>query len=102
MKKIYFAVFTVICTNFYAQTKNDSINQMDEVIINEGRFNTPISKQNRNVYVISSETIKKLPGRTLQEVLQYANGVDIRQRDHLELKPTLVLTVEVLSKLLFC
>ncbi|MET3025621.1 TonB-dependent receptor [Flavobacterium sp. UW10123] len=80
MKKIYFAAFAVICTNFYAQTKKDSINQMDEVVINEGRFNTPISKQNRNVYVISSETIKKLPGRTLQEVLQYANGVDIRQR----------------------
>ncbi|QSW89361.1 TonB-dependent receptor [Flavobacterium endoglycinae] len=80
MKKIYIAVLTVICTNFYAQTKRDSITEMDEVIINENRFSTPISKQNRNVYVISSADIKKLPGRTLQEVLQYANGVDIRQR----------------------
>lgn len=80
MKKNYIAVLTVICTNFYAQTKRDSITEMDEVIINENRFSTPISKQNRNVYVISSADIKKLPGRTLQEVLQYANGVDIRQR----------------------
>jgi len=80
MKKIYFAVFTLVCTNFYAQTKRDSIIEIDEVIINENRLSTPISKQNRNVYVINSETIKKLPGRTLQEVLQYANGVDIRQR----------------------
>ena len=80
MKKIYFAVLSVICTQFYAQTKSDSITQMDEVIINENRFNTPISKQNRNVYVITSETIKTLPARTLQEILQYANGVDIRQR----------------------
>lgn len=80
MKKIYFAVLTVICTNFYAQTKRDSINEMDEVIINENRFSTPISKQNRNVYVITSEIIKAMPARTLQEVLQYANGVDIRQR----------------------
>ncbi|WP_291146761.1 TonB-dependent receptor plug domain-containing protein [Flavobacterium sp. UBA7680] len=80
MKKIYFAVTALICTNFYAQTKKDSIIEIDEVIIHENRLSTPISKQNRNVYVISNETIKKLPGRTLQEVLQYANGVDIRQR----------------------
>lgn len=80
MKKIYFAVTALICTNFYAQTKKDSIIEIDEVIIHENRLSIPISKQNRNVYVISNETIKKLPGRTLQEVLQYANGVDIRQR----------------------
>lgn len=80
MKKIYFAVAALICSNFYAQTKRDSIIEIDEVIIHENRLSTPISKQNRNVYVISNETIKKLPGRTLQEVLQYANGVDIRQR----------------------
>lgn len=80
MKKIYLLVLTSICTNFYAQTKKDSIFEFDEVIINQNRFSTPISKENRNVYVITSETIKKLPGRTLQEVLQYANGVDIRQR----------------------
>lgn len=80
MKKIYLLVLTSICANLYAQTKKDSIFEFDEVIINQNRFSTPISKENRNVYVITSETIKKLPGRTLQEVLQYANGVDIRQR----------------------
>jgi outer membrane cobalamin receptor len=80
MKKIYFAVLILICFNMYSQTKKDTIIEFDEVIINENRLSIPISKQNRNVYVINSETIKKLPGRTLQEVLQYANGVDIRQR----------------------
>jgi len=80
MKKIYFAIFTLMAVNVYSQTKRDTIIEINEVIIHENRLSTPISKQNRNVYVIDSETIKKLPGRTLQEVLQYANGVDIRQR----------------------
>lgn len=62
-----------------AQTLQDTLS-IQEVIISENRFSTPISKQNRNVYVIGKEEIKKLPARSLQEVLQYANGVDLRQR----------------------
>ena len=40
MKKIYFAVFTLVCTNFYAQTKRDSIIEIDEVIIHDYAVNT--------------------------------------------------------------
>ena len=70
----------LITAAVFAQTKKDSIVGLTEIIINENQFSTPISKQNRNVYVIDKETIKKLPGRTIQELLQYANGVDLRQR----------------------
>lgn len=82
MKKKYFTilVLTLLGADVYAQVKKDTVVTIDEVIINENRFSTPISKQNRNVYVIDSEAIKKLPGRTVQELLQYANGVDLRQR----------------------
>ncbi|RYG04151.1 MAG: TonB-dependent receptor, partial [Chitinophagaceae bacterium] len=81
MKKLYFAlIFTTLTANAFAQTKPDTVTTMDEVVINENRFTTPISKQNRNVYVIDNATIAKLPGRSLQEILQYANGIDIRQR----------------------
>jgi len=79
MIKKYFAVVFIFCVNLYAQTDNDTI-ITNEIIINENQFSTPISKQNRNVYVIDRSTIEKLPGRTLQELLQYANGVDLRQR----------------------
>lgn len=58
----------------------DSVKDIKEILINEVRLNTPISKQNRNVYVIDRATIEKMPARSLQEVLQYANGVDLRQR----------------------
>ncbi len=66
--------------SLYAQQKLDSVITIKEVVINENGFSTPISRQNRNVYIIDKETIAKLPARTLQEVLQYANGVDLRQR----------------------
>jgi len=66
--------------HIYAQQKQDTVIKMNDVIINENGFKTPISKQNRNVYVIDQATIAKLPGRTIQELLQFANGVDLRQR----------------------
>lgn len=80
MKKIYWAILLLSSTDLYSQISTDSVININEVIINENRFSTPISKQNRNVYVIDKVTIDKLPGRSLQEILQYANGVDIRQR----------------------
>ncbi|OXA90366.1 TonB-dependent receptor plug domain-containing protein [Flavobacterium hercynium] len=79
MTKLYFAILGLITINLSAQVQKDTIN-IDEVIIQENRFSTPISKKNRNVYVIDKVAIEKLPGRSIQEILQYANGVDLRQR----------------------
>jgi len=80
MKQIYFTILTFCCTSLYAQTSKDTVISIDEIVINENRFSTPISEQNRNVYVIDKKEIAKLPGQSIQEILQYANGVDIRQR----------------------
>jgi len=80
MKKIYLAIPMLWCANVFAQQKQDTVITFKDVIINENGFNTPISKQNRNVYIIDQAMIAKLPGRTIQELLQYANGVDLRQR----------------------
>ncbi|WP_131536758.1 TonB-dependent receptor plug domain-containing protein [Pedobacter nototheniae] len=80
MKKIYFVLLLLLSVNIYAQQRQDSVITIKDVVINENGFSTPISKQNRNVYIIDKTTIAKLPGRTIQELLQYANGVDLRQR----------------------
>ncbi len=81
MKKLYVFPLLILSISAYAQeVKTDSVLGIKELEITENRFSTPVSKINRNIYVIDSETIKKLPGRSLQEVLQYANGVDLRQR----------------------
>ena len=79
MIKKYFALSFLMSLGVYAQSQKDTIN-IDEVVIHDNRFSTTVSKKNRNVFVIDKEAIKKLPGKSLQEVLQYANGVDLRQR----------------------
>lgn len=79
MKKIYFLLLSLLCLKISAQIDKDTL-LIPEVIISENRFSTPVSEQNRNVYVIGKEQIQKLPARSIQEVLQYANGIDLRQR----------------------
>lgn len=80
MKKFYLLCIGILSTQAYAQSKQDTTLAIDEVVISENRFNTVISQQNRNVYVVDKEMIAKLPGRSIQEILQYCNGIDLRQR----------------------
>ncbi|RYE23593.1 MAG: TonB-dependent receptor, partial [Sphingobacteriaceae bacterium] len=80
MKRFYFALLMFLSANLFAQQKQDTVIKIDDVVINENGFKTPISKQNRNVYIIDKEMIAKLPARSIQELLQYANGIDLRQR----------------------
>lgn len=44
MTKIYFALLVFMSIGGYAQVQKDTI-KIDEVIINENRFSTPISKK---------------------------------------------------------
>ncbi|QBQ40839.1 TonB-dependent receptor [Sphingobacterium psychroaquaticum] len=57
--------------------KQDSIK---EIIITENRLQIPFSKDNRNIEIMTAADIKKLPARSLNEVLPFLNGVDVRQR----------------------
>lgn len=72
-------IICLLAQNIFAQNINDTI-AIDEVNILDNRLNTPLSKENRNIYVIDKAEINKLPARTVQEVLQYAAGIDLRQR----------------------
>lgn len=78
MKK-YTLVLFLAAQTIFAQNVNDTI-AMGEVSIIDNRLNTPLSKENRNIYVLDKKQIDKLPARTIQEVLQYAAGIDLRQR----------------------
>ncbi|WP_068598777.1 TonB-dependent receptor plug domain-containing protein [Vaginella massiliensis] len=79
MRKVVCTLTTLMSALVFAQYTQDTI-QVNEVTVNSNRFHTPLSKENRNVNVITRTDIEKMPARTLQEVLQYANGVDLRQR----------------------
>ncbi|RLZ10775.1 TonB-dependent receptor plug domain-containing protein [Faecalibacter macacae] len=78
MKKFSFLI-TLISPVIFAQNTNDTI-AINEVSVINNRLNTPLSNENRNIYVLGKAELKKMPAKTLQEVLQYASGIDLRQR----------------------
>jgi len=70
-----------------AQENNTSISSSDttvralsEVVITENRLQLPFAKHNRNIEVIDRQQIEALPVRSINEVLSFAAGVDLRQR----------------------
>ncbi|MCO5260167.1 MAG: TonB-dependent receptor [Crocinitomicaceae bacterium] len=53
---------------------------LNEIIIQGNRIQLPFSQQNRDIVVIDSKVIETLPVKSLNEILSYVPGVDIRQR----------------------
>jgi iron complex outermembrane receptor protein len=67
--------------SFQANSQTDTTTQnLNEVIIQENRIQIPFSKQSRNISLIDRQQIETTPGRSLQEVLSFVPGVDVRQR----------------------
>lgn len=64
----------------WGQAQEVKIDSIQEVIVHANRLQIPFSKDNRNVEILSSEQIKQLPVKNLNEVLGLLNGVDLRQR----------------------
>lgn len=79
MKK--FAIFlAAISTHFFSFSQTDSSKTLNEVVIQGNRIQIPFSKINRNIFIITKEQIEKLPVHSLQEILSFMPGVDVRQR----------------------
>lgn len=68
-----------ITPSFLLAQQNDTT-QLKEVIIQENRLLIPFDQRNRNIQIINQEEIQALPSTSINEVLRYAAGVDIRQR----------------------
>lgn len=62
-----------------AQTDSSSLD-LQEIVIQENRIQIPFSKQSRNITVITKPQLETTPARSLQEVLAFVPGVDVRQR----------------------
>ncbi len=77
-----FLAFSFNCLTVFAQTeRSDSTeNYLNDVIINENRLQIPFGSQNRNIYILDKAQIEKLPIRSVNELLSYIGGVDVRQR----------------------
>lgn len=65
----------------YVKAQTDTTTQkLDEIIIQENRIQIPFSKQSRNISLVDRQQIETTPARSLQEVLSFVPGVDVRQR----------------------
>lgn len=78
MKKICTAFFMLFAWNAsFAQF--DSL-ELDEVVIMENRMEIPFNRSSRNLNIIHRRDIETTPARSLQEILSFTPGVDVRQR----------------------
>ncbi|WP_372473389.1 TonB-dependent receptor [Capnocytophaga sp. ARDL2] len=53
---------------------------MSELVITKEPLEMPFGESTRSVQIITKEDIRKLPVSSINELLAYASGVDVRQR----------------------
>lgn len=69
-----------------AQQHNDSLantqkqTALTEITIQENRLQIPFAQQNRNINIIDQTMIKQLPVQSVNQLLAYVAGIDVRQR----------------------
>jgi len=56
------------------------IHSLSEITIQENRLQIPFSQQNRNITILDQKVIQTLPVKSVNELLTYVAGVDMRQR----------------------
>ena len=66
----------------YAQSQDDIDTSLliENVVIQQNRFNLPLTEQSRFIEVIDKEEIQNLPVNNIPELLQFTGAVDIRRR----------------------
>ncbi len=67
----------------HADTSGDKkfyIQPLNEITIQENRLQIPFAEQNRNIRILDQNLIRTLPVKSVNELLTYISGVDVRQR----------------------
>jgi iron complex outermembrane receptor protein len=77
--KIFIALFALTLAIDSAFSQEDTT-VYEEVIIERNRLDIPVNQATRNIEILTAKEIKELPVRTVNEVLSYVGGVDVRQR----------------------
>lgn len=86
MKKAILSLGLLSTISIFAQQNNGGTDseirstEVDEVLIQGNRLQTPFSGATRDIQVITQKQIEALPAKSINEVLSYISGVDIRQR----------------------
>jgi len=86
MNRLLLGFALIMAISTLAQQKDSIYNgkrgnyDLDEVIIQGNRLETPFNETTRDIQIITQKDIEALPARSLNEVLSFIGGVDIRQR----------------------
>jgi vitamin B12 transporter len=80
MKRTLLPILILTSVVALAQETKQDTTKLNEIIISENRLQTPFSKQARNIQLITKDQIAQLPVKSINEVLSYIAGVDVRQR----------------------
>lgn len=76
-----FYAFGMICTMSYAQeiseTQSAKINQLEEVVVSDSKFELKRENSGKTIITISSEELQRNQGRSLAEVINTKSGIEI-------------------------
>lgn len=56
------------------------VSPINDIVIQENRLQIPFAEQNRNIRIIDQNLIRTLPVKSVNELLTYVSGMDVRQR----------------------
>lgn len=80
MKQILLVLLLFSIQHRLYSQEDSTIWELDEVTIKENRLEIPFNKVSRNIKIIQRKQIETTPARSIQEVLSFVPGVDVRQR----------------------
>lgn len=80
MKSTFFTA-GLLLTSFWSIAQNtEDTTQLDKLVVQGNRVQVPFSQSARNIQIISKEDIARYSIKSLNELLSYVGGVDLRQR----------------------
>lgn len=72
-------LISLVTPKLYSQI-DTNYNEIPVIEIHSNRIPTEKGKTTQNIIIITKEEIQKMPARSIQEVLSFAAGIDVRQR----------------------
>ena len=70
----------IFCIHNLLFSQNMPSYDLDQIIISAGRHPVQLNNLNKNITLIDQATIYSLPVSSIQELLQYSSGIDLKQR----------------------
>ncbi|NCQ16706.1 MAG: TonB-dependent receptor [Ignavibacteria bacterium] len=76
-KSIFITIYYFLAVSLFPQEK---VYNLDEIVVTAGRTVSKMSEMTKNIQIIKPEDIAASPVNSIQDLLQYTAGVDIKQR----------------------